>query len=73
MLVRAVGVHDEHLVALVWRAGGLEDQALAVGGPVGLGVLPAMRELPEVGEPLGLRRRHGGGSDRGKKDLLHRA
>jgi len=47
--IRPVGVHDELLVAFAGVAGRLEDQALAVGRPVGFGVLPAVSELLEIG------------------------
>ena len=55
----AVGIHDEHLVAGVGRARGLEDQALAVGRPIGLGVLAAESELTDVGEVRGTARGRG--------------
>src|SRR5690606_3320842 len=46
----AVHVHDVLLIAGAAVAGGLEDQAPAVGAEVGLGVLAAVRELADVGE-----------------------
>jgi hypothetical protein len=48
MLVRAVRVHDIHLVALVWRARRLEDQTLAIGRPVGFRVLAPVCQLPDI-------------------------
>src|SRR5580658_1676837 len=56
VLVTAVGIHDEYLVAAIWRARGLENQALAVGRPVGFGVLAAAGELVDIGETNRLRR-----------------
>jgi hypothetical protein len=50
MLVTAVRIHDEDLIALIWRTRGHEDEALAVGRPVSFGVLAAMGELMEIGE-----------------------
>ena len=52
--IRTIRVHDEDLVALIGRAGGLENESLAVGGPVGFGVLAAVRELADIGEKTGL-------------------
>jgi hypothetical protein len=43
--VRAVGLHDEDLVAGVRRARGLKDQEPAVWAEVSLGVLAAERQL----------------------------
>ena len=71
VLVAAVGVHDEHLVAIVGRPGGLKDEALAIGRPIGLGVLAAVRELADVSQS----RRLGGqgtGGESGKEELPHR-
>ena len=50
VLIRAVGVHDVHLVALVRRARGLEDQPLAVGRPISLGILATVGELVDVAQ-----------------------
>ena len=55
MLVAAIGVHDEDLVAVVGRPRGLEDEALAVRRPVRLGILPAVSQLFAVAEVLRLR------------------
>ena len=60
VLVAAVGVHDEDLVAIVGRARGLKDQPLAVGRPVGLRILASVRQLPDVAEVIGLGRREAG-------------
>jgi hypothetical protein len=65
-LLRRVGVHLEDLVAGARRTGRLEDELLPVGGPVGLRVFAAERELPEVGEvPLAVVRERGEGSFEG--------
>ena len=43
-------VHDVDLVAIdsPARIGGLEDEVLSVKGPVGLGVVSSVRQLPDV-------------------------
>jgi len=57
VLVAAVDVHDEDLVALHVVAGGLENELLAVGGEVGFRILASEGELLDVAEMLfGLRR-----------------
>jgi hypothetical protein len=48
VLIGAVGVHDEDLVALQLVARGLEDQPLPIRSPVRFGVLSAERQLPDV-------------------------
>jgi len=50
VLIRAVRVHNVHLVALVGRPRGLEDQALAIGRPIGFGILAAVRQLADITE-----------------------
>src|SRR4029077_14309220 len=69
VLIAAVGVHDEDLVAFQRVAVGLEDELLAVGGEVGLCVLSAEGELADVVEVLfGL----GGGGRRCAGGVLRR-
>ena len=51
-LIRAVGFHDKDLAALVALSRRLENKALSIRRPVSLGILAAMRELPNVGETL---------------------
>ena len=46
--VAAVDIHAEDLIALVWRASGLENDFTSVGRKVSLGILAAKRELPHV-------------------------
>ena len=56
MLVAAVDVHDEDLVALHVVAGRLENELLAVGGEIGFRVLASEGELLDIAEMLfGLR------------------
>ena len=50
--VLAIGIHDVDLVALGAVARGLKHQLLAVGRPVGFGVLSSGRELPQVRDSL---------------------
>jgi hypothetical protein len=60
LLVGSVGVHDEDLVALQITAGGLEDKALAVGRPIGFGILAAVGQLPDVPDGISVRQwQHG--------------
>jgi hypothetical protein len=77
-LARGVGRHLHDLIALDAGPGGLEDQAIASEGPVGLGVLAAGGELGQraqvglariaqvgrAGRLVGGRRRPGGGLGR---------
>ncbi len=65
VLVGAIGVHNENLVALEIAAGGLKDEALAVGRPIGFGVFAAIGELFDVGNVGGVEGRScaGGGKD----------
>src|SRR5208283_2595554 len=60
MLVRAIRVHEEDLVAPIGRPGGLKNKPLAVGRPIGLGILPAARELADVVQVVRLRRGESG-------------
>jgi len=46
--IAAVDIHAEDLIALVWRASGLENDFTSVGRKVSLGILAAKRELPHV-------------------------
>ena len=79
-------VHHEDLVAGVGLGSGLEDEALAVRAPVGLGVLAAEGELAQVLEVLlvgpdqgrrvrrGLRAKRGGrgeGEAQGERDAAY--
>src|SRR5215469_16557496 len=50
VLIRSVGVHYVDLIAFRIAARGLEDEALAVGRPVGFGVFSAGGELFDVGK-----------------------
>ncbi len=67
VLVRAVRVHDEHLVAIVARPRALENEPLAVRRPIGFGVLPAMRKLADVAQARRLR----GGNPNGRQCEQH--
>ena len=71
VLVAAVGVHDENLVAIVGRPRGLKNQPLAVGRPVGLRILASVSQLPDVAEVIGLGRREASGRDAGKNRRFH--
>jgi hypothetical protein len=53
-LTRAVGIHDEDLIALIAWPGGLENEPLAIGGPIGFRVLAAMGKLNDFGEVIRL-------------------
>jgi hypothetical protein len=55
-LVAAIDIHGENLIALHVAVGRLEDQLLAVGGEVGLGVLATKGELVDVAQMFFLRR-----------------
>jgi hypothetical protein len=48
VLIGSVGVHDEDLIAIQLVARGLENEALAVGGPIGFGILATEGELLEI-------------------------
>src|SRR5208283_592030 len=61
LLAGAVYVHGENLVALQAVAGGLEDQLLAVGREIGLGIRAAEGELAHVAEMLFFGRAEVGG------------
>src|SRR5690349_20769995 len=50
------------------RARGLKDETLAVGRPVGLGILASVGELADICEAL---RGSGGGQEGGKDEVLH--
>ena len=52
MNVRPVGIHDEDLTALIAWPGGLENEPLAIRGPIGFRVLAAMGELNDFGETI---------------------
>ena len=58
VLVAAVDIHRENLVALHIAMRGLIDQLLAVGGKVGFGILSAEGQLMHVAQMLFLRRGH---------------
>ena len=71
MHVGAIGVHHEHLVALVGFPSALKNEALAVRAPIGFRVLPAVRQLAEIGKVLRLGGSQAGESSGGKKRLIH--
>src|SRR5262249_28734544 len=52
LLVAAVRVHRENLVALQIVARGLEDDLLSIRGKISLSIRPAERELPYIAKML---------------------
>ena len=80
--VRAVGVHDVDVIAATVAGLALQDEAAAVGGPIGLGILPAEGELAEVAQVdfagvgsdgLGLEREEVEDSEHGTGNLMRNA
>src|ERR1019366_4451708 len=72
VLVRAIRVHEENLIAFVGRARCLKDQPLAVGRPIGLRVLAAMRQLVEPAQVGRLARRRRSRRHRHKNSHVHK-
>ncbi len=53
VLVGAVAIHDEDLIARQLVARRLKNDPLSVGRPIGLGVLSAIGELPDFAQMRG--------------------
>ena len=56
LLVGAIHIHREDLIALQVVARRLKNQPLAVGGKIGLRIRPAKSKLPHIAQMLFLRR-----------------